>query len=984
MACDHATPVEGCPDCAGTFVKTPGAGADGPAARSLSFPSPGTQAGRYVLLEQIGEGAMGLVFAANDPELDRKVAIKLFRPSRSEPGSLSMGQTRLLREAQAMAKLSHPNVIPIYDAGAFEDGVFLAMELVEGQTLLMWMREARHSWKEVLRIYRQAGQGLSAAHKAGIIHRDFKPANVLIGADGRARVGDFGIARATDAEPPLPRKITDVAPTEPLQSLAPSALAPGSLSGPGSSRLSAALTVAGSVMGTPGYMAPEQYLGQVATALTDQFSFCASLYEALYGYRPFPGATLDEASASTRAGRPLPRPKDSRVPAWVDRIVLRGLSVEPPARYPSMDGLLEALGNDPAVARRKWAAAAAGMVVLLGAVVGARAWSHRHDGLCAGASQRLAGVWDPDVAAQAQAGLQATQLPFVGPTWTAVKTELDHYAAQWAATFTDACEATRRRGEQSEQALDLRMACLEDRREAISALAAMLGKADAKVAENAVAAARALPALERCSDLAALAQPTALPSDPAARARIEAVQKDLAQAKAQYHLGKMDDAKQIAQRVVESARETHYPPLIAGSLAALADIESTRSDSKSALPLYEEAFAAAEVARSDDLAASALLGIAQVQGVSLSHPEQGLVSAVLADGVLERAGRPLKLEANRHRMVGSLSTIQGDPDRALAELHQALELHERLGDPLEIAKTLSSLGWAQLDRGDIAGARESLTRSLHLREGALGSDHPALLSSYNELSRLEQAESNFDLSEAYLRKGAKLNERIFGLKNRRACVFASNITNSLVGALRWREAVSEARDALALCTEVLGKDHPDLGVAHLMLGVALRGDGKPLDALAEHRLAGAHMERVQAAHPPFYCMVQRERGEDLLALGKAADALTAAQTAERCFGEGKVEGGRMSEVLLTEGRALAKLSRAAEAVPLLQRSLELCVAAKEGPEDQAEVQFVLAQALWKTKPQEARRQAREAEEKFQSRKRERDAHQVALWRAGHG
>jgi tetratricopeptide (TPR) repeat protein len=154
--------------------------------------------------------------------------------------------------------------------------------------------------------------------------------------------------------------------------------------------------------------------------------------------------------------------------------------------------------------------------------------------------------------------------------------------------------------------------------------------------------------------------------------------------------------------------------------------------------------------------------------------------------------------------------------------------------------------------------------------------------------------------------------------------------------------------------------------------------------LAEHRLAEAHLERVQAAHPPFYCMLHRERGEDLLALGKAADALVAAQQAIACFGGATVEGTRMSEALLSEGRALVKLGRAAEAVPLLQRSLEMSVAAKEGPEDQAEVQFVLAQALWKTKPAEARKQAREAEEKFESRKRGKDAHEVAAWRAGHG
>jgi len=196
MACNHAQPVIGCPDCDRTI------GSARP-SQDLEFPGRGVQVGRYLLLDQVGEGAMGMVFAAFDPELDRRVAIKLLRPTKEDAGSMSSGQSRLLREAQAMAKLSHPNVIPIYDTGPYQDGVFLAMELVEGHTLRAWMAEP-HPWRDVLRLFMQAGEGLSAAHQAGIIHRDFKPSNVLIGKDGRARVGDFGIARTKDAPPPAP------------------------------------------------------------------------------------------------------------------------------------------------------------------------------------------------------------------------------------------------------------------------------------------------------------------------------------------------------------------------------------------------------------------------------------------------------------------------------------------------------------------------------------------------------------------------------------------------------------------------------------------------------------------------------------------------------------------------------------------------------------------------------------------------------------
>ncbi|HYO70315.1 MAG TPA: serine/threonine-protein kinase [Archangium sp.] len=212
----------------------------------------GALVGRYMVLEKLGAGGMGVVYAAYDPELDRKLALKLLHPG-SDPVEKSGGQARLMREAQAMARLAHPNVISLFDVGVWSGRVFIAMELVEGPSLRDWLKQASHSWREVVEVFIAAGRGLAAAHAAGLVHRDFKPDNVLLGREGRVRVLDFGLARPASA-------------TE--ESLAMPAELP--LSERGSSPLDTPLTRVGLVIGTPAYMAPELYSGGVFDARSDQ------------------------------------------------------------------------------------------------------------------------------------------------------------------------------------------------------------------------------------------------------------------------------------------------------------------------------------------------------------------------------------------------------------------------------------------------------------------------------------------------------------------------------------------------------------------------------------------------------------------------------------------------------------------------------------------------------------------------------------------
>jgi serine/threonine protein kinase len=267
---------------------------------------------------------MGVVYAAHDPELDRPIAIKLLRLRGPAPAE---GHERLQREAKVMARLSHPAVVPVFDVGSHQDRLFVAMELVDGQTLSSWLKQTRPDWRDALAALVRAGRGLAAAHAAGIVHRDFKPDNVLVGADGRIRVTDFGLARLGDGAPVAEPSAGDAA-------------SPAEGGG---------LTRGDAVMGTPGYMAPEQHLGRPADARADQFSFCVALYEAVYGERPFRWEPADDVrslvalAGEVTAGRVQPPPRGSRVPAWLRRVLVRGLAVDPAARWPTMDALLDAL-----------------------------------------------------------------------------------------------------------------------------------------------------------------------------------------------------------------------------------------------------------------------------------------------------------------------------------------------------------------------------------------------------------------------------------------------------------------------------------------------------------------------------------------------------------------------------------------------------------------------------------------------------------------
>ncbi|MEX1368782.1 MAG: serine/threonine-protein kinase, partial [Nannocystaceae bacterium] len=546
--------------------------------------------GRFAVLELIGRGGMGRVYAAYDAQLDRKVAVKVLLDARAS----AEAQQRLQREAQAMARLSHPNVVAVHEVGQSDGEVFVAMEFIRGQNLNEWIGTGPQ-WRQVLEVFIQAGQGLAAAHGAGLVHRDLKPHNIMRGDDGVVKVLDFGLARAAEGDPSQTREADELSSS--------------------SSMLESRLSHTGTLMGTPAYMAPEQLRGAGADALSDQFSFCVALYEALYGERPYDRRSTQARRAAQdstppraeleRSGEVRPPATGSKVPAAVRKILLRGLSPAPGDRWPGMEELLEHLRAQLAPRRRSvlGPSLAVGLVGL-GVGVGANqyvSWSER----CTGAASQLEGIWDEPRKTRVRAALLETELSYARETWPRVQQRLDEYAAAWVTAHTEACEATSIRHEQSEGQLDLRMRCLQDHRQHLRATVDELARGQTSVVEHAVEAVTSLPALSRCADLDALVAERPPPEDPAVARRVSALDEQLVEAEAKEVAGEYAEALALTDTVVAEATALGYEPLLVRAWLQQGSLRKVTADYEGAVATLDQAYSAALAQRMTAEAASA-------------------------------------------------------------------------------------------------------------------------------------------------------------------------------------------------------------------------------------------------------------------------------------------------------------------------------------------------------------------------------------------
>jgi serine/threonine protein kinase/tetratricopeptide (TPR) repeat protein len=709
----------------------------------------GQNIGRFVVLGLVGRGGMGEVYAAYDPELERKVAVKLLRTRRSQGSDATDGRTRLLREAQAIARLSHPNVVVVYDVGTVADSVFIAMEFLEGTTAGGWLHSGVRSWRDILAVFLAAGRGLSAAHEAGLMHRDFKPENVMVAKDGQVRVMDFGLARQVIAANDVTISTEEAAArsAEALQSLISDAdmdstVKLGRASRPGDTGpaavtggafLRAKLTQTGATLGTPAYMAPEQFSGGRTDARTDQFSFCVALYEALYGDRPFVGDNLAALRTSVLVGDVHPPPSQTRVPVWIRRVLLRGLRTDPEQRFPSMAALLAALQNDPAVRRRKWLTAGAAAAAMVAVALGVHRLGGNQRTMCAGASERLAGIWEPAGAASARK--DAIRLAFARSgrsyaqqAFTGIGRLLDDYAARWTGMYREACEATHLRGEQSAEVLDLRMACLQDRLGNLRALSDLFTSADGAVVENAVVAAGALPALDRCADVALLKAVVKPPGDPAKHRRVDQLRDETARLVALRDAGRCTAARAQADQLIDQVRKTGYLPLLADALDAVAGLGNDCVDPHIAIQQYKEAFAAALESHHDQQVARAAIVIADMAQNRMNAHDEARDWLTIGVAALRRIGHDLVLEGLQAGSEGLVLSAEGKNDQAIAAMRRSLALKSKNYGPAhpETVAAVGNLGVALQDAGRFAEALEAHRRARTDWERLVGRDHPRI------------------------------------------------------------------------------------------------------------------------------------------------------------------------------------------------------------------------------------------------------------------
>ncbi len=680
--------IDGCAPCRTLLADAARSGAPGDA------PLPrGAVVGRYVVIGLVGAGAMGVVYAAWDPQLERKVALKLLHP---DGGSGAGDGTRLLREAQAMAQLQHPHVIAVHDVGTIGERVFVAMELVDGQTLDAWLRARRRSWREVLAIFADIGEGLAAAHAAGLVHRDFKPDNVLVSADGRARVGDFGLAHATDA-------------------------AAGSVS----PLLTMSLTQTGALVGTPVYMSPEQLAGAPADARSDQFAFCVALFEALFGERPFAGddpAALKRAIESGAARRP---PAGVRVPARVRRILARGLDARPERRHSSMRAIVVELERaERARAMRVTIAVAAALAL---GVAGAWAWRAAHPA-CAGAELAWGDVWNPQRRAAVDAAFAASGRPSARFAFAAVDRALAAYGSVWIATHRRICEATRVRGEQPEALLSTRMQCLDDRRREAVALVRVFSAADGPLVDRSMKAVGELGGVEAC--VQARGGASGPPSDPARAARLDELRSRLAEAKALDDAGRYQQGIGVVQPAIAEARTLGARVLEARLLYRRGHLEKQVGQSTAEATLHDAAIAAT-AARDDETAADAWTYLSFVAGFDGGRRGEGQRWSRYAAAAIERLGGDDLREARRLSYL--IGLIHTDPDRA-DETRQLLgrerELLLRAGAPeTMLLENDVGRGMLALSTGRLDEALAAYRRVREGKERQLGPSNPGLASS---------------------------------------------------------------------------------------------------------------------------------------------------------------------------------------------------------------------------------------------------------------
>ncbi|HET6584534.1 MAG TPA: serine/threonine-protein kinase, partial [Nannocystaceae bacterium] len=800
--------------------------------------------GRYVMLERIGAGGQGVVHAAYDPELDRRVAIKLLgtRTSASKHADL-------LREAQAAARLSHPNVLAVHDVGVFErrpsndrdappSGVYVVTELVDGETLQAWLGQRSRRQREVLDVLVAAGRGIAAAHASGLVHADVKPANVLIGRDGRVRVLDFGLARVFG----MPS-----APDPEVKTLA---------------------------VGTPAYMAPEQHAGaNDLDPRADIYAFCVMAFEALTGERPFQGTTA-EALLEAKLRRDVQWPVKPRLPGWLARPLLRGLAPKREDRPAAMDTLLDALSRDPGRRIRNGllGTLGVGLVALLG--IGIVEERRAREAACADGVRELAGVWDDAQRDTVHAAFVEAERELAGgaefragEAWERVARGLDGYAAQWVELREQACRATMIDETAPLPVMTARMLCLDQHAARLGGLARRLAEVDARGVTRAAQSVAELPALAAC--LRVHGDTERAPA--VAREQVLALEAELADVEALRHGERFAEAEAASDRALALARAQADPSALVRAWLQRGALERWRGDFAAAADALSTGLELAEQAGDDELAATALVELAFVIGVPEARPAEGLRIADLAAAKLVRIGA-------------------GDELAAQLAYHRGRIL-ERLGD--------------------FAEAERAVTHALELALAAVGPRDPLVADIENMLGVVAERRGRHADALAHYQRAYEMRVELVGELNARTAIALGNIAVARWNLGDTRGVLEDGRRSITVLERTLGPDHVDVGWSRRNLAARLLALEQLDEALEQAELALHGSERALSPDHPYVGNAAITLAGVLRRLGRTDEALALADRA-LAIGRAHPESGVLADALVDRAATLRAAGRCAE------------------------------------------------------------------------
>ena len=777
-----------------------------------------TRLGRYALLDVIGRGGMGEVWAAYDPDLDRRVAIKVLHGA---VAATEEARTRIIREARAMARLSHPNVVAIHDVGLADGEVFIAMEHVGGGTLRSWL-DAEPPLDELVAMFVQAGRGLAAAHEQGLVHRDFKPGNVLVGDDGRPRVADFGLVRSTaDAEPPTDDDSSELDLDE----------------------ATGALTRTGAVLGTPAYMSPEQWLGKVPTEASDQFSFCVALWKALCGEAPFAGKTIGALSDAVTSGQRRPFSRERGVPPRHVAALERGLSVEPTDRHPSMSALLDALEGQ---AKRTWVRAG-----IAGAAIASVAWLAigREAGPepapepCAGAIEALVGTWDDDARGSLRTTIEARARVDGAAAADVAVASLDAYAEAWVDAHVDACRATRVHGQQTEAMLDKRMACMERRRRRLDTFVKSFAEVEPARLPGAIGAIERLPSMDGCAAVDELTEAESLPTDPQAREIVDAAQVVVDEAGGLDTAGRPSEALERIEAAGIDPATIEHGSTRAELLLLHAELLEELGNADDALARGEAALIAAREAGAVRLSAMAELGLASTAHVA-SKLEEGHRWVALARADARHLGDQ-RIAALAARREGQLFHRAGEFAKALEAADRELALLRATNaGPLSLASAEGMRANLLVRLGRVDDALVVFEEVLQGRRDALWPGHPGIATVLNNRAIALQESGRPQDAVVDLRQALQIREAAYGHDHPWVTDTLVNLGNALREADQVDEALEVMAEALRLRKGQVGPDHPRWAITHNDYAVTLLAADRYEDAKVAYEAARRGFEQA--------------------------------------------------------------------------------------------------------------------------------------------